>query len=29
MELEMAKAWFNSESEVDCDLMIDLSEVSD
>lgn len=29
MELEMAKAWFNSESEVDCDLMIDLSELSE
>lgn len=29
MELEMAKAWFNSESETDPDLMMDLSELSE
>ena len=29
MELEMAKAWFDSESETDYDLMIDLIELTD
>ena len=29
MELEMAKAWFDSESETDYDLKIDLIELTD
>ena len=29
MELEMAKTWFDSESETDCGLMIDLIELTD
>lgn len=29
MELEMAKVWFDSESEADPDLMMELNEISE